>query len=642
MHVRLLVLCILILCCLTLQSKAQKDSVHLINPVLIEADVRVIYFQQGLKFENIDSTFLSNNLNLSAADVLSRMSSVYIKSYGGSGLATSSFRGGSANHTAILWNGFNLQSPVTGMIDLSLIPTGLFNSLSLQYGGKAAVWGSGAIGGTIHLKSNLNFNEGTSTKMYAGFGSYNEKNIQAVANFSNLKFSNSTKIFHSDAKNNYKYISYANEVQDTLKLSNAEANQNSLMQENKFKIKENQWLETHIWLQENKREIPPTLFQQKNDAFQEDRAMRFSGSYHRYFKTWNLNFKSAYFDEYLKYKDNEFSKLDENKSQTNINEFIINKTISRSLISMGMNNTYANSKSVEFITFNPIQNKTALFGSFQFMSKKANLIIVGSVRQEWVNTNKVPLTWSLGIDYYLKQWLKLKANASRLFRIPTLNDLFWKEGGNQNLLPENGYAFESGIQFIIPKNNKKYKLELDLTAFSRKIENWIIWLPNGNFWSPQNLMHVWSRGAETSTNFSLSMNKIKVFSHFKTSYVLSENTSSLLQNDASLNQQLIYVPIYSGQLNYGVIYNKITCMFNHTYTGYRYTSSDHSEYLIPYYLHHINLAYALTLKKMTIDFQFQVNNILNKSYQVLAARPMPGINYRAGIVFNFKSNYGKS
>ena len=87
--------------------------------------------------------------------------------------------------------------------------------------------------------------------------------------------------------------------------------------------------------------------------------------------------------------------------------------------------------------------------------------MVGSVRQEWVNTTKVPLTWTLGIDYYLKQWLKLKANASRLYRIPTLNDLFWKEGGNQNLLPENGYAFESGIQFILPKNKKKYSLELE-------------------------------------------------------------------------------------------------------------------------------------------------------------------------------------
>ena len=51
------------------------------------------------------------------------------------------------------------------------------------------------------------------------------------------------------------------------------------MQENYFKMKDNQLLETHIWLQENKRLLPPTLFQESSDAFQEDRAMRFTGSY---------------------------------------------------------------------------------------------------------------------------------------------------------------------------------------------------------------------------------------------------------------------------------------------------------------------------------------------------------------------------
>jgi iron complex outermembrane receptor protein len=144
---------------------AQQDSVHLIDQVLIQAEVRTIHLHQGLKHESIDSTTLANSLNLSAAEILNRMSSVYIKSYGGSGLASSSFRGGSANHTAILWNGFNLQSPVTGMMDLSLIPAGLFNSMSLQYGGKSAVWGSGAVGGAIHLRSQADFNTGTSAKV---------------------------------------------------------------------------------------------------------------------------------------------------------------------------------------------------------------------------------------------------------------------------------------------------------------------------------------------------------------------------------------------------------------------------------------------------------------------------------------------
>jgi hypothetical protein len=75
------------------------------------------------------------------------------------------------------------------------------------------------------------------------------------------------------------------------------------------------------------------------------------------------------------------------------------------------------------------------------------------------------------------------------------------------------------------------------------MENWIIWLPNGGFWSPQNLMRVWSRGAETNTSYQLNLKRIKLFSNFKTSYVLSENTASALNSDASLNKQLIYYSI---------------------------------------------------------------------------------------------------
>jgi len=642
MHLKRCLFYVLFLLCLAGPSIAQQDSVHLIDQIEIKAEIRVIHLHHGLKYETFDSTFLANSLNLSAAEILNRMSSVYIKSYGGSGLASSSFRGGSANHTAILWNGFNIQSPVTGMIDLSLIPSGLFNTMTLQYGGKSAIWGSGAVGGAIHLRNNANFNEGSSVKLYTGAGSFGEKSVLIGANFSNLKYSNSTKFFHSESLNNYNYLSLANEVQETFKLPNAAAQQNTLMQENYFKIKDNQLVETHLWLQENNRKIPPTLFQENSDAFQKDRALRFTASYTRYYKLWNLNLRSAYFNEGLKYKDSEYSKIAENRAQTVINEILMNRKIGRNLWILGANNTYAQSHSIDFIKNNPVQNKIALFSSFEYLHKSANLSVVATLRQEWVNTNQVPLTWSLGVDYYIVRWLKVKANASRIYRVPTINDLFWKEGGNQNLLPENGYAFESGLMFILPKMEKKYTLTIELTAFSRKIEHWIIWLPNGNFWSPQNLLHVWSRGTESTTSYQLNLKKIKLFSNFKTSYVLSENTSSLLNSDASVNKQLIYVPLYTGQLNYGITFYKASIMFNHTYTGYRYTSSDHSQYLEPYFMHNINIAYKFDLKKVSIDFQFQINNLLNTNYQVLAARPMPGINYRGGIVFNFKSNYGKS
>jgi iron complex outermembrane receptor protein len=641
MQLKRLVFYVLFFLCLAAKSRAQKDSVHLIDQVIISAEVRVIHLHHGLKYERLDSTILANSLNFSAAEILNRMSSVYIKSYGGSGLASSSFRGGSANHTAIIWNGFNLQSPVTGMMDLSLIPAGLFNQITLQYGGKSTIWGSGAVGGAIHFGNKTPFNQDASFQLYAGAGSFNEKNVIASANYSNANFSNSTKLLHTDAENNFTYRMPSSDSLLTRKMPHAASQQKTLLQDNSFKLKNNQLVETHLWLQQNKREIPPTLFQLNSDAFQEDRAIRIAAGYHKYFKAWHLNIRSAYFNEALFYKENEFAEASQNKSQTYINEIMLDKTIGRHIWVMGFNNTHAQSQSAEFIFNNPFQNRTALFSSFQYLHRNGNLSAVAGARKEWVNTGEAPLTWSLGVDYYIFQWFKLKAGASRIYRLPTLNDLFWRAGGNQKLLPEDGYSFEGGGMLLLPKNPKHCTFNIEGTAFSRIMNNWIIWLPNGNFWSPQNLMRVWSRGTEMSFNYTLKSKQLHLLSSLKTSYVLSENTASKLQDDASLNKQLIYVPMYSGQLNYGFTFKQLTVLMNHTYTGYRYTASDHSGYLEPFFLHHLNMAYKLSFKKLSVDIQFQINNLLNTTYMALASRAMPGISFRGGLVFNFISNNGK-
>ena len=98
-------------------------------------------------------------------------SPIFIKSYGLGSLATTSFRGGSASHTAILWNGFNLGSPMNGQLDLSLVPVSLANNVSIQYGGAGALWGSGAVGGAILLNSEPEFDQGLTVDAGTAFGS---------------------------------------------------------------------------------------------------------------------------------------------------------------------------------------------------------------------------------------------------------------------------------------------------------------------------------------------------------------------------------------------------------------------------------------------------------------------------------------
>ena len=96
--------------------------------------------------------------------------------------------------------------------------------------------------------------------------------------------------------------------------------------------------------------------------------------------------------------------------------------------------------------------------------------------------------------------------ASKDFRIPTINDRFWSPGGVENLLPESGFSQEIGAK--LHKNTTQFTSSFDATLFNRNIDNWILWLPNAGYWSPRNILLVWSRGMETANTLFLSEGRL--------------------------------------------------------------------------------------------------------------------------------------
>ena len=59
----------------------------------------------------------------------------------------------------------------------------------------------------------------------------------------------------------------------------------------------------------------------------------------------------------------------------------------------------------------------------------------------------------------------------KVYRFPTINDLYWNPGGNRNLNPENGYSADFGLLWT--KNYPNTKLYFEPTIYSRWIEDWI-------------------------------------------------------------------------------------------------------------------------------------------------------------------------
>lgn len=77
----------------------------------------------GVQKTVFDSLALKENIALSMADVLTYNSSVFVKSYGRATQSTVAFRGTSASHTQVTWNGMRINNPMLGMTDFSTIPS---------------------------------------------------------------------------------------------------------------------------------------------------------------------------------------------------------------------------------------------------------------------------------------------------------------------------------------------------------------------------------------------------------------------------------------------------------------------------------------------------------------------------------------
>ncbi len=608
------------------------DTTVLLKEVNISAN-RINNFSSGTKINFIDSMALTQYNNHNLSDLLTDESSLFIKSYGTGTLATSSFRGGSANHTAVLWNGFNINSPMNGQLDLSLVPVSFSDAISVQHGGTSALWGSGAVGGVIHLNNVPEFNKGLITKINLSGGSFKDFNQQISLKWSKKRFISSIRIFNSKAKNDFEYTNIYSPEKVNVTQTNAEIKNYGLSSENFLLLKENQKLNLFFWYQFTDRNIPPTMLQLTSKSNQKDNIYRITSEW-MYERRKALTYiRAAYFDESLIFSDGIYFYSSANRSQSIITESETKINLhTRHLINIGINNTFVSAIAPGY-SHKPEQNRTALFSSYLFSSKNEKFHTNVSFRQETSENKFVPFTYSIGSDYHLIKWLSMKMNFSKVYRIPTFNDLYWNPGGNPDLLPESGFSEETGLKLNL--ENQKIALKSDVTVFSRKMENWIIWLPGISYWSPQNIMNVWSRGMETNSMLAVKFNKAKISFSVLTNYVVSTNQRAKSANDASVDKQLIYVPMYSGHAKISIEYKGFVMAYRHNYTGYRYTTTDNTQSLPPFYLGSFYLSYKMKLNNSTGNIFFQANNVWNEPYQVILNRAMPQQNFNSGISFEF-------
>jgi vitamin B12 transporter len=608
-------------------------------------DITTFRINKESLFDNTfryDSIKLANLPTLSINQLLSQQSPVFIKQYGAGGLSTPALRGASAAQTAILWNGFNLQSSMNGVFDLSLLPLFFIDEFAIDYGASSTLWGSGAVGGAIQMNNINNYNNGFTVNAGYYQGSFGANTQQIGFSISKKKWLNKTRIFRSEVENNFPFINHTLSEKPVQFQQNAAVFQFGILQENSFKIAKYHELELKIWYQNNERGVPPTMHNSFGTAIQEDKALRNILAWKFEKNKIKSVLRTAYFDEDINYIDT-FAQINSpGNTKSLINEYEFTYQFNnKNQINIGVNNSNfsAISSSYEGI---PNQTRNAVFINHNLQSENKKWGLSSSFRQEIIDNHWIKPIPKIVSYYRFREFVKLNISGGLSYRFPTFNDLYWFPGGNPNLKPENGWNIDSDLQIDFKKmlnikDSWLNKATFSITGFYREVDDWILWQPSiYGFWESQNIKKVNSKGIETSTNLLKNWKDISIGIDLQTSYILSTDET---ENSNTKGLQLFYTPIYSASGNFFVAYKSLNINLNSNYIGYVYTNADHSQYLEPYQLLNCQVNYKIPYQRHQIKVHFAINNLLNKDYQVIAWRAMPGRNYLVGLNFEFNQKF---
>jgi iron complex outermembrane receptor protein len=594
---------------------------------------RLATYGAGAKVQRMDSATMARYASADLGELLANESPVFIKSYGLGSLATTSFRGGSANHTAVLWNGISISSPMNGQIDLSLIPVGAANEVSVQYGGSTALWGSGAVGGAIHLNNVPRFGRGVQVDGSAAFGSFGDRRQNVRVKLAQERWITSIALYNADATNDFTYRTGPASARTERTQTNADLQRRGLLLEQHVRTGSHGRLGLRYWYQQADRRIPPTRLQAFSTAQQLDASHRVMADWRYERAKWGTTLRGGWTDERLDWYASADAENALSRARTLVGEAeLCYRPEGPHAVDFGLHHTQAQARTDGY-PHDPTQDRSAIFALYRYRPGSPFTGTV-SARQEWLDGSAVPFTGAIGAEYGVQRWLTLKAQAARVYRVPTFNDLYWNPGGNPALLPEDGYSGDLGI--LLRGSWKQFSARSEITWFNRMLDNWIIWLPGPAYWSPQNIMQVWSRGLESDSEIAWKAGSTTVKLGLMTNHVVSTNQVAKSRHDDSVDRQLIYVPMYSGNGRLAVARGRGSFTVHATYTGYRYTSTDNREYLEPYWL--LNASASLRVVRQArwqADVFVHANNLLGTEYEVMLSRPMPMRNYQVGVRVHF-------
>ena len=601
---------------------------------LDEITIKGSYFERfsaGSQIQSFDSSRMSNFYALNLNDLIRAEAPVHFKSYGNGMLSSISFRGTGAGHTAVLWNGMNVNQPTVGQTDFSLFPIAAFDRAKLHFGAASARYGSEAIGGAVLLDSEPDWNLDRVKGNFSGYGgSYGRLMVMGKASFKPIdNFLSTTKIYRDRNRNNFKFTNITKPGNPAERQENASIIQYGITQDLYYNLSESSQVSLNAWFNYADREIQPTMSNIDADDSQMDKNFRIAANYHTNTPYGFIEAKAGFLWDYLLYNQ---------RSDISTGQWIGQ---------MGYENDFNHWKVRFGIEYKHIEavsgnyegsrgeDRTGIYGGLAF-SGFEHTEITFNLNQLFVSGFEPPPAPSLGIQYEMplsgKSTLLLDGQLSMNYRVPTLNDRYWQPGGRMDLRPEKSRNAEGTVTYSM---NAFIKANFSVTGFYYHVDDWILWMPAGSYWSPDNVRNVNASGLELKSTATMRLGRADI--EFQGFYSLTHSliANSGDENEKSSGNQLPYTPVhlagmgvdYSCKLWSGGIYANTT--------GKTYVTTDNESSLPGYMLISLHVARKFLIGGQLLAIDGRIDNLFDSDYQNMLYRAMPGRTFLAGLQLYF-------
>lgn len=598
----------------------------------------------------------------SVADALRYFSGVQIKDYGGiGGLKTVNIRAMGTQHVGVFYDGIELGNAQNGTVDLGRFSLDNMESISLYNGQRSAIFQSAkdfGSAGSIYMVSRVpRFATGKKYNAKVTFktGSFGVANPSILLeNRLGKRVNGALSAEYMYTTGKYKFSYRKKNGYDTTEVRRNGDVEAFRVEYGLFgKINDGDW-KAKAYYYDSERGYPGASVREEPGKFkhqdrQWDKNLFVQGSFQKHFSSYSLLVNGKYAYDYLHYLSD--PRLDASTMYVN-NHFRQHELYFSSAnlftifpfwnvnLSVDFQWNKLNADLVNFVYPTRYTTLVAAATGLYLERFKLQASLLGTFVHE---RTKVESGAADDMQEYtptvVASWqpfrsgdFNVRAFYKRVFRMPTLNDLYYTFIGNIYLKPEYTNQYNLGLTYVRHFNKGwLQRLDMQVDAYYNEVSDKIIAMPTSNQfrWTMVNLGEVEIRGIDVALQGDWCFGRDWCLDT-RVNYTYQKAQDFTKKESPYYGDQIPYIPWHSGSLILNGTYRSWFLNYSFIYTGKRYEASAN----IPenrakeWYTSDFSLAKNFSWRKTAIRLTAEVNNIFNQQYEVVQCYPMPGTNVK--------------